>query len=141
MGWGCGCIDQIPDYVGYEWPINFAHCMGSGEACKDACGGTKVPVENKPKCNEACIETYSQTCGTPKQPPAYYNVSDVASVPTYAPPDENAKSSDGKSPSTDGKGGSNNTTTNAKQSDASSSLSFRSFALVIIASGMSFLQF
>jgi len=119
MGWGCGCKEKIPDYLGFQWPINFAHCIGSGEACKDACQSTKVPDKDKPKCNGACFEVYSQTCGTPKQPPAYYNVSDIATVPTYAPPDENAKSSNGStstSPSTDGKGdNSTNTPSNEKK--------------------------
>src|SRR5256885_9086492 len=86
MGWGCGCIDKVPDLLGYEWPINREHCIGSGEACKAACADPKVLNENKPKCNQACIETYTQKCGTAAQPPTYYAVSDEATVPTYAPP-------------------------------------------------------
>ncbi|CAI2171442.1 2950_t:CDS:10 [Funneliformis geosporum] len=122
MGWGCGCLDKVPDYLGYQWPINHAHCIGTGEACKNACEGPKVPVENKPKCNIACVESYSQVCGTPKQPPAYYNVADVNTVPTYAPPVEGANSTDGKAANgKNGNGGdSKNDGSGTNKNDASS---------------------
>src|SRR5436305_395621 len=134
MGWGCGCIDKVPNLLGYEWPLNREHCIGSGEACKAACGDPSVPNEKKPKCNQACVETYTQKCGTPEQPPAYYVVPDVNTVPTYAPPET------AKNPTTDGKGKTGNTNGSEQQSSASTlSLGNAATALVIVASGMSLL--
>ncbi|CAG8558380.1 7237_t:CDS:2 [Funneliformis caledonium] len=143
MGWGCGCIDKVPDYLGYQWPINYAHCIGSGEACKEACGLPKVLPDNKPKCNNACIAEYSQLCGTPKQPPAYYNVADIATVPTYAPPVEGAKggnSTDGKTGNGGSNGGDSGSDSESKKSDASSlngHVGNAAVALAIVFSGMS----
>ncbi|RIA95847.1 hypothetical protein C1645_756504 [Glomus cerebriforme] len=146
MGWGCGCIDKVPDLLGYQWPINREHCIGSGEACKAACQDPKVPNEQKANCNNACVETYTQKCGTPDQPPAYYAVSDPSIVPTYAPPVNTTSSSTNSTSSTSNTNGSssepsNNASENKKQSSASSlyHLGNAAAALVIVASGMSLL--
>lgn len=144
MGWGCGCSDKIPDLSAFQWPINREHCIGSGEACKLACQDPKVPNEKKPDCNLACIDTYTSKCGTAAQPPAYYNVSDPAIVPTYAPPKNSVTdSANNNSTSTNGTNGSQSTNNSAseskKQSSASSinHLGNAAVALVIVASGMS----
>lgn len=145
MGWGCGCSDKIPDLSAYQWPINREHCIGSGEACKTACQDPKVPNEKKPECNLACIETFTQKCGTPAQPLAYYNVPDSETVPTYAPPKSSTTDSANNSTSTSGTNGSQSTNNAAsdskKQSSASSinHLGNAAVAMVIVASGMSLL--
>jgi hypothetical protein len=138
MGWGCGCSDKVPDLLGYEWPINREHCIGSGEACRKACGDPKIPNDSKPKCNNACFETYTQKCGTPQQPPAYYNVTDVNDTPTYAPPGNNTKSPSGAPTNATNSDG--NANGNDKKQNSASILNLGNAAtLVIIASGMSLL--
>ncbi|GBB94169.1 hypothetical protein RclHR1_02300010 [Rhizophagus clarus] len=150
MGWGCGCIDKVPDLLGYEWPINREHCIGSGQACTAACQDPKVPNEQKQSCNEACSSTYTQKCGTPAQPPAYYNVPDIATIPTYAPPNltnnvNNSTSTNGTTTNgttTNGTQSTNNTASEGKKQSSASSINHfgnAAAALIIVASGMSLL--
>lgn len=139
MGWGCGCSNKVPDLIDYQWPINREHCVGTGQACIAACGGPSIPTDNKPKCNAACIDTYTSKCGTPNQPPAYYNVPDITTVPTYAPPN-NTTSPAGGAPvggSTNSTGSNNSTSESTKKNVASSlKLGNAAFALIIIVSGI-----
>uniref|UniRef100_A0A1D1Z717 4Fe-4S ferredoxin-type domain-containing protein n=1 Tax=Anthurium amnicola TaxID=1678845 RepID=A0A1D1Z717_9ARAE len=140
MGWGCGCSDKVPDLVGYEWPINREHCIGSGQACQAACPGTS----DVSKCSQACFTEITQKCGTSAQPPAYYAVSDPSVVPTYAPPSNNNTTSPTNSVNNSTNNSTNTNGSNAenkKQSSASSinHLGNAAVALVIIASGMSLL--
>jgi hypothetical protein len=145
MGWNCGCSEKVPDLSAYQWPINREHCIGTGEACKTACQDPKVPNEKKPDCNQACIETYTQKCGTPAQPPAYYNVADIATVPTYAPPKSPTNSTSNGTSSTNGTNGTQSTNSaeseGKKQSSASSinHLGNAATALIFVATGMSLL--
>ena len=81
QGWGCGCIDKVPDLVGYQWPINQEHCTGSGAACQTSCQG--LPANQQAQCVQTCAEVYTQTCGTSEQPPAYYAVPEPGQSPKY----------------------------------------------------------
>ncbi|CAG8781963.1 3948_t:CDS:2, partial [Racocetra persica] len=92
MGWGCGCSDKVPDFQAYQWPINYADCIGKGEACKQSCGQTNFT------CIQACSAYYSNRCGSPSQPPAYYNTTDENTPPSYAPPPTDSSSANGTSP-------------------------------------------
>nr|CAG8595878.1 542_t:CDS:2 [Entrophospora candida] len=83
MGWGCGCLTKIPDLQPYQWSINYAHCINSGEKCKQACQSNNYTEDKKSNCTIKCINVYTNTCGTPNQPPAYYMVNDIAQIPTY----------------------------------------------------------
>ncbi|CAG8512404.1 6008_t:CDS:2 [Ambispora gerdemannii] len=109
MGWGCGCLEKIPDYQAYEWPINYQDCLGHGEACKTACQSDQVPADQKGSCNTACVSSISSKCGTKDQPPAYYNVNDMLETPTYGPKtnSNNSTSKNGTSSSNNGTGSSN----------------------------------
>jgi len=138
MAWGCGCKSKIPDYEGYEWPVNSAHCRGSGEACKAACKDNT--------CIEACNNAWAAKCGTPQQPPAYYKTEDPSQIPTYnTPPKANTTSSNGSSSnSSDGKGGNSTggngtakgTSGAASQFGAAYSLGSAISALAVVAVGM-----
>ncbi|KAG9284961.1 hypothetical protein G9A89_009771 [Geosiphon pyriformis] len=86
MGWGCGCLDHVPNFQGYEWPINYADCIGRGQACNVFCQTDKVANADKLPCNVACMSTYLSKCGGPDQPAANYVVDDLSSIPTYDPP-------------------------------------------------------
>ncbi|CAG8612522.1 2939_t:CDS:2 [Cetraspora pellucida] len=138
MAWGCGCSDKVPDYKAYQWPINFADCQGKGQACQSAC----APANNT--CINNCRSYYTNRCGTPNQPPSYYNTNDVNAVPSYGPPQNNTNNNTlGGSAN----GPTNSTGTNSTgsvKSDASSlSLSFSIgsaiSALAIVAAGMTML--
>jgi hypothetical protein len=136
MAWGCGCIDKVPNFQGYEWPINFAHCQGSNAACQAACGA------GNNACAAACLKTWGSTCGTASQPAAYYRTEDIAQVPTYTGPAAASGSANSTAPSTSAKPNTTTTTATAtnKANSANSGLAF-SFgsaisALAVVAAGM-----
>jgi len=132
MGWGCGCSSKIPDFQGWQWPINQQDCIGRGEACKAACSAADQ------SCLSDCILTYSSKCGTDQQPPAYYNVDNVDDVPTYGPPAPSSNSSSNGTAT----GSSGNSSTTGGGSKSSSSTNFAYSigsmlsALVVVAGGL-----
>ncbi|CAG8715814.1 9917_t:CDS:2 [Gigaspora margarita] len=93
MGWGCGCSNKVPDFQGYQWPINYADCVNRGQACKAVCQSDATPADKKIPCNQACSAAYSDKCGSPSQPACYYNTSDINTPPTYTAPLDNSKNS------------------------------------------------
>jgi hypothetical protein len=133
MGWGCGCINKVPDYLGYQWPINYAHCTGSQAACQKAC------TAGNNACFAACAKTWGG-CGSPSQPPAYYQVSDIAQIPTYAPPTAASNGTSSNGTSTAPAGSSSTSKPAGTSSSANSGLSFNLVstlsALTIVAAGM-----
>lgn len=140
MAWGCGCKAKIPDYEGYEWPVNSAHCRKSGEACKTAC-----KIDNT--CIAACNDAWLSKCGTPQQPIAYYKTDDPNTVPSYTTPSTknsstNASGGSGKNGTSSGTGGNSTGNSTGKASSAAAqlgvaySLGSAISALAIVAAGM-----
>ncbi|CAG8519611.1 7559_t:CDS:2 [Paraglomus occultum] len=112
MGWGCGCSTKVPDFEGYQWPINQQDCIGRGEACKKACDAA----------DSACLND------------SYYNVDNVTDIPTYGPPSNSSSNSTGS-------GSSGNSTTGGSSKPSSStnlvySIGSTLSALVVVAVGL-----
>ncbi|KAF0546694.1 hypothetical protein F8M41_001014 [Gigaspora margarita] len=149
MGWGCGCSNKVPDFQGYQWPINYADCVNRGQACKAVCQSDATPADKKIPCNQACSAAYSDKCGSPSQPACYYNTSDINTPPTYTAPLDNSKNSTSGGSATGSNNSNNNNNNNnpstgsgaSAKSDASSlsiafSISSAISALTIVAAGM-----
>ncbi|CAG8509014.1 4616_t:CDS:2 [Scutellospora calospora] len=134
MAWGCGCSNKVPDFNAYQWPINYADCQGRGQACMKAC-------KSEAKCIQACSTCYSNVCGTPNQPPAYYQTDDVSQTPSYGPPTNTSTGSGSGSGSPNASGTSSASGTNSAKSGASSlsitfSIGSAISALAVVAAGM-----
>uniref|UniRef100_A0A1D1YD42 Uncharacterized protein n=1 Tax=Anthurium amnicola TaxID=1678845 RepID=A0A1D1YD42_9ARAE len=112
MGWGCGCSTKVPDFQGWQWPLNQQDCYGRGEACKTACAAADT------SCLSDCTTTYSAKCGTDQQPPAYYNVDNVNDIPTYGPPSPSSNSSSNGTASGSSSSGNSSTTGGSKSSSS-----------------------
>ncbi|CAG8584562.1 9038_t:CDS:2, partial [Dentiscutata erythropus] len=140
-----GCATKVPDFQGYQWPINYQDCVNRGQTCQTACQSSTVSVDKKGPCNQACSASYSNLCGTANQPAAYYNTSDVDAIPSYGPPTNNNTNSGNNGPSGSPTGSSNSSASDTPaKSDASSlsiafSISSAISALVIVAVGMTML--
>jgi len=127
MGWGCGCVDKVPDYQAYQWPINYANCVGCGQACQSACQGNN-------SCIASCSSAYNAVCGTPNQPPAYYEVSDPSITPSYGPPNNSTATTGSATVSSTSSP--DNSTTTTKSNDANVLSYSMLYLLVIVAGGM-----
>ncbi|KAG9301192.1 hypothetical protein G9A89_012575 [Geosiphon pyriformis] len=94
LGWGCGCLQHIPNFEAQEWPINYADCSGRGQACQAVCQSDRVSNVDKGACNTACASTYFSKCGTKDQPAsANYVVEDISITPSYGPISKNGTNS------------------------------------------------
>ncbi|CAG8547026.1 14016_t:CDS:2 [Acaulospora colombiana] len=100
--------------------------------CQNNCGGINEAPKNF--CNVTTMGW--GCCGTPKQPPAYYEVDDASTTPTYGPASNSSSSTStvGSTSSSSTSSPNNNSTTTQSSANA---LSYSMiYLLIVVAAGM-----
>ncbi|CAG8547515.1 1752_t:CDS:2 [Paraglomus brasilianum] len=129
MGWGCGCSTKVPDFQGWQWPLNQQDCFGRGEPAPPPMRHASMTVPQP---------TLPSTCATDQQPPAYYNVDNVDDIPTYGPPSPNSNSSSNGTAS-GGSSSGNSSTTGGSKSSSSTNYAYSlgsMLSALVVAGGM-----